>query len=263
MKIVRKINCFILLVSAFFIYLPVYANPDALTIMKRVDQRDDGETRTMNTKLTLINKNGGQRVRQMVSYAKNYDGEVKQVMLFTKPNDVKGVANLSYEYDDLNKDDAMWLYLPALRKARRISGSARNGNFMGSDFTYDDMGDRKPEEDKHKLLREEKHDGVNCWVIESKPFDSTDMYSKRISWVRQDNDVISYVEYYDRQGKLLKTLNVKDIKKVNGFWIAGILEMHNVQDDHKTIINNTNIMFNKPLEDRLFRVSTLERGQLK
>ncbi len=237
--------------------------PDALDIMQRVDQRDDGETRTSKTTMTLINQHGSKRVRELVSYAKDYPGETRQVMVFVLPADVKGVAHLNYEYDDISKDDDTWLYLPAMRKVRRIAGTARNDYFMGSDFTYDDMGDRQPEEDQHTLLRQEKRDGIDCWVIESQSLDKTDMYSKRISWVRQDNDVISYVEYYDRQGKLLKTLSVSDIKQIDGLWTAGTMEMYNVQDKHRTRIDNLDIAFNQPLEDRLFRVSTLERGQLR
>ncbi len=251
-----------LMTAGLLMTAPVQAE-DALAIMQRVDQLDDGDTRTSKTTMTLINKHGSQRVRQLVSYAKDYPGETKQVMVFTQPADVKGVANLSYEYDDVNKNDDTWLYLPAMRKARRIAGAARNGYFMGSDFTYDDMGDRQPEEDTHSLLREEQRDGVNCWVIESRPLDANYMYSKRVSWVRQDNDMINYVEYYDRQGQLLKTLSVRDIKQVDGLWAAGIMEMHNVQDDHRTVIENNEIVFNQPVKDRLFRVSTLERGQLR
>lgn len=235
----------------------------ALEIMQRVDQRDDGETRQSDTTMTLIDQHGSKRVRKLRSYSKDYPGETKQVMVFTEPSDVKGVAHLNYEYDEIGKEDDTWLYLPAMRKVRRIAGTARNDYFMGSDFTYDDMGDRKPEEDEHRLLREEARDGATCWVIESTPKDSHDMYGKRVSWVRQDNDVINYVEYYDRQGKLLKTLTISDIKQIDGYWSAGVMEMHNMQDKHRTRIENHNVIFNRPIDDHFFRVSTLERGQLR
>ncbi|PID42656.1 MAG: outer membrane lipoprotein-sorting protein [Proteobacteria bacterium] len=257
----------ILCASTVAISAPATGNQEAaldgLEIMKKVDARDDGETRTSETTMTLTNRHGSQRVRKLVSYSKDYPGETRTLIVFLKPNDVKGVANLNYEYDALDKEDDTWLYLPALRKAKRIAGSSRNDYFMGTDFTYDDMGDRQPEEDTHTLLREESREGVACWVVESVPLEKNSMYSKRISWIDKNSLVVRYVEYYDRQGKLLKLLRTDKIEKIEGYWSVGLMEMHNVQDKHRTLIENHQIHFNRPVEDGRFRVSTLERGRIR
>ncbi|MGD9211410.1 MAG: outer membrane lipoprotein-sorting protein, partial [Desulfobacteraceae bacterium] len=128
-------------------------------IMTRVDERPDGDDRTSTITMTLINKSGRKRVRQVENYSKDYDKDKKSIMVFKTPADVRGVAFLSWEYDIPSREDDKWLYMPAMKKVRRISGSSKNEYFMGSDFTYDDMGDRNVEEDKHTLLGEESIDG--------------------------------------------------------------------------------------------------------
>ncbi|MBO4804796.1 MAG: outer membrane lipoprotein-sorting protein [Paludibacteraceae bacterium] len=108
-------------------------------------------------------------------------------MFFLYPSDVKGTGFLTWDYDQANKDDDKWLYLPAMKKTRRISGSSsKTDYFMGTDFTYDDMGRRNLEEDTHTLLREETLNGHKCWVLQSSPKKAGDIYTKRISWIRQD-----------------------------------------------------------------------------
>lgn len=256
-----------LLSTVCFIFATLTVTPvwsmDGQQIMQQADDRDDGDTRHSKTTMTLTSKHGSQRVRQLVSYSKDYPGEKKTVMVFLSPADVKGVGHLNYEYDDISKDDDTWLFLPALKKVRRIAGSARNDYFMGSDFTYDDMGDRQVEEDTHTLIGEETRDGQPCWIVESKPLDSSSMYSKTISHVRKDNYVIVYVEYFDRQGKPLKTLTNSNIKRIDGIWTIGNMLMENIQEKHQTRIVNEEMTFNLPIKDSLFRVSTLERGRIR
>lgn len=251
------------LMFAFLLTTPALAL-DGSAIMKKVDARDDGDTRHSKTTMTLTNRNGSQRIRTLVSYSKDYEGETKTVMVFLSPADVKGVGHLNYDYDEIGKDDDTWLYLPAMKKVRRIAGSSRNDYFMGTDFTYDDMGDRQVEEDEHTLLREEKCGQYQCWIVQSVPIDSKEsMYGKTVSHIRQDNDVVVFVEFYDRQGKLLKTLTNRDIKQIDGIWAIGDMLMENVQDQHQTRITNDEITFNQTIDDSLFRVSTLERGRIR
>ncbi|MGD8401237.1 MAG: outer membrane lipoprotein-sorting protein, partial [Bacillota bacterium] len=153
-------------------------------IMVKVDNRDDGETRKSKMIMTLINKVGDKRIRKVISYQKDYGKDSKAIMIFESPGDVKGTGYLSWEYDNQNKDDDRWLYLPALRKIRRISGSSNSDYFMGTDFTYDDMGDRNVDEDEHTLQRKEKLNGYQCWVVQSIPKEIDDGdYTKKISWV--------------------------------------------------------------------------------
>jgi hypothetical protein len=182
-------------------------------------------------------------------------------MFFTYPGDVKGTGFLTWDYDQIGKDDDKWLYLPAMKKTRRISGSSsKTDYFMGTDFTYDDMGDRNVDEDEHTFLREEMRDGQKCWVVESKPKDTREIYSRKVMWIRQDCCITVYVEFYDKLDKLHRVLSVSDIKKVSGFWTSCQMVMKNVQTGHRTTILIKNPTYNEKVDKGMFTVSRLEKG---
>ncbi|WP_020610953.1 outer membrane lipoprotein-sorting protein [Sediminispirochaeta bajacaliforniensis] len=232
-------------------------------IMQMVDDRDDGDTSRNEMIMTLTSRRGNVRTREVLSYSKDYGEDEKTVMVFLTPSDVKGVGYLTWSYEENGKDDDTWLFMPALRKVRRISGSSRNDYFMGTDFTYDDMGDREVDEDEHKLIGEETVDGKRCWVVESTPKDPNYMYSKKISKVRQDISMIVQVDYFDRQGKLLKKLVVSQIEQIDGIWTARQMKMENLQDQHTTLLETRGVSYNQEVSDALFRVSTLEQGRIR
>ncbi len=232
-------------------------------IMRMADERYTGDSSSSRTTIQLINKRGNERVRELISYSRDYGDSEKTVMVFQRPADVKGVGYLSYSYEEMGKDDDTWLYLPALKKSRRISGSSRNDYFMGTDFTYDDMGDREVYEDSHTLVREEVLDGEKCWVIESRPLESGEMYSRRISWIRQDIHMAVKVEFYDRQQNLMKILTISDITQIDGIWTAGTMVMDNLLKEHKTILTMGDMRYNIEVDDNFFSVATLERGRIR
>ena len=236
---------------------------DGREIMLRADNRPDGDDRRSVMHMILINKHGKTRERTILSYAKDYGKDTKTIMYFEEPADVKGTGFLSWEYDDPAKDDDRWLYLPALKKVRRIAGSSKNDYFMGSDFTYDDIGGRSVDEDSHELLREETIDGIDCWVVQSIPKDADDMYSKVIRWMRKDSFMPSKVEYYDKSGDLLKVLTLPDMRLHQNFWTAFKWEMNNSQEKHKTVLQIKEMDYNQSVKDNVFRVSTLERGRIQ
>ncbi len=239
-----------------------WAAPTGYEIMRMVDEQPSGDSGKQITSMQLINSRGSVRERKLISYFKDYGDVKKTVIVFQKPRDVEGVGYLSFSYDEPGVDDDTWLFLPALRKSRRISGSSRNDNFMGTDFTYDDMGERNIEEDTHKFLREEQLNGKKCWVVESVPKEP-DMYSKRISWIQQDVLMLVKVEYYDRQDKLMKVLKASDISKVDGIWTAGVMEMEDLHKKHKTVIKFDETEYNISVNDNFFTVANLERGRIR
>ncbi len=232
-------------------------------IMLRVDERPDGDDRKTVSRMILVNKRGKKRERVMLSFSKDYGKDTKTLFYFRKPADVKGVGFLTFNYDDLSRDDDRWLYLPALKKVRRISGSSKNDYFMGSDFTYDDMGGRSVDEDSHQLIKEDTINGILCWVVESVSKDKDYMYSKVIRWIAQDSNVGVKAEYFDRQGDLIKTLTITDFKKHQGFWTVIKMVMKNHQEQHETVLEIDEIDYDSGLKDRLFKVSTLERGRIR
>ena len=161
-----------------------YSQLTGLDIMLKVDEQQNVDSQYGKTKMTLINKKGKKRVRDVVRYEKYYHGEkgidTKTIVFFEYPPDIRGTGLLLWSYKDIKKDDDRWLYLPALKKIKRIAGESKNEYFMGTDFTYDDMGGRDVNEDKHILIGEEEIDGVKCYKIESIPIDKDNMYSKKI-----------------------------------------------------------------------------------
>jgi hypothetical protein len=233
-------------------------------IMLKVDERPDGDTRKSLMKMELINKRGSKRVRTMLSYSKDYGKDNKTIMFFQQPADVKGTGFLTWDYKDESKTDDRWLYLPAMKKTRRISGtSAKKAYFMGSDFTYDDMGNSDVDADSHKLLREEMLNGQPCWVIESTAKVNDGMYSKKVGWIQKDNYMAVKVEYFDMQGSNLKVLEVNEVKKIDGFWAATEMIMTNHQRSHKTIIRLESMAYNIAIDDNVFTVNSLEKGYIQ
>ena len=242
-----------------------FGEPGVVTgrdVMVMEDERPDGDDRTSVLKMTLINKRGGKRVREVSSYSKDYGKDTKSVMVFDRPADVKGTAFLSWEYDDPEREDDKWLYMPAMKKVRRISGASKNEYFMGSDFTYDDMGDRNVDEDTHKLLGEEEVDGHPCWKIESIPVDPDDMYTRKVIWVSKEAHMALKAEYYDKDG-LLKVYRVLDFGKEGGFWTSRHSEMENVVRKHKTVMEFSAMQYDTGIDDGFFKVSTIQRGRVR
>ena len=260
-----KSSFFILMTGVIFItgFFPL--KTWALTgreVMIRVDDRDNGDDRKSVLEMTLVNHRGKKRVRKMLSYAKDYGKDSKKLMYFQKPMDVKGTSFLSWEHDNPEIDDDKWLYMPALRKVRRISGKSTKDYFMGSDFTYDDMGDRNVDEDIHTLKGEDIVMGADCWVVESVPVDDKDYYNTKIVWVRKDADVAVKAEYYDSQG-LIKTFLVHNLKKQNNIWTIFEMEMNNPRENHKTIMKIMDVKYNIGVADNFFKVETISRGVIR
>jgi outer membrane lipoprotein-sorting protein len=237
--------------------------PNGYDIMKQVDERYTGDTAQYRLAMTLISGRGAPRVREVSYYFKDYGDTEKVLMFFNSPRDVAGTGYLSFSYDDESKDDDIWLYLPAIKRVRRITGSGKNDSFMGTDFTYEDMGSRSLGKDDFTLRGEEAVDGDPCWVVEAKAKDAKDPYGRRVIKVRQDSYVIAAVDYYDRQDRLLKTLRVSGVSQIDGIWTARKMEMTNAQDKHSTTIEMSEIRFNLPLDDSVFAVTTLERGFIR
>lgn len=235
-------------------------------IAQRVKDRPDGDTRKTEMVMKLINKRGSVRERKLISYSIDVGKDKKDrklMMFFQYPGDVKGTGFLTWDYDEIGKDDDKWLYLPAMKKTRRISGSsAKKDYFMGSDFTYDDMGSRNVDEDTHNLIGEETLDGQKCWKLESTPKDNRDIYSKKIAWIRQDCLIPVKVEFYDKMNNLHRRLEMSNIEKVDGFWVAKKMQMTNVQTEHQTVLEFINPKYNVPLDEAKFNVTVLEKGAM-
>lgn len=235
--------------------------PDGKAVAAMVHDRPDGNDRTQLCTMTLVNQRGATRTRTLEIRSKDYGKDQKSIMVFRAPADVKNTMFLSWSYDDSDRDDDRWLYMPAMKNVRRISGSGKNEYFMGTDFTYDDLGKRSVGKDTHTLLGEETLNGMDCWKLESVPVDRDDMYTRRISWVDKTSHIAVRTDYYDKDG-LQKRLEVKELRQHNGIWTTFHSEMNNISRGHRTVLKIDAIDYDTGLGDELFRVATLQRGRL-
>jgi outer membrane lipoprotein-sorting protein len=252
------------LIAAFTMLLfgSQYANAqmNGQQIMEKVYFNPTGDDTQGELTMTLINNRGEQRVRNLSQFIKNDDKVEKKIMFFLSPADVRNTSFMNWSYTDGRADD-QWIYLPALRRVRRISSDSKDDYFMGSDFTYDDLGDRHPNLDTHKILQEETIEGKACYVVESAPKDANYMYSKTITWVMKDNFLGLKREFYDDRGRLLKTLALKNYERISGFWTILEVEMHNVQRNHRTNMKFTNVKKNQGIPDSKFTERSMTLGQ--
>jgi outer membrane lipoprotein-sorting protein len=185
---------------------------------------------------------------------------------FLSPPDVKGTVVLTIEHAE--KDDDIWIYLPALKKVRRLISSNKKDSFVGTDFSYGDVIGHKVEEWEHRLVKEEVIDNQPCYVIESLPKNeavkSNSGYSKRVNWIRKDNYVTIKGEFWDQAGQPLKTATFTDVQHVDparNKWQPMRLEAENLQTGHKTVVEFQNFKVNQQIKDDFFTTRYMEREQ--
>ncbi|MDZ7859192.1 MAG: outer membrane lipoprotein-sorting protein [Candidatus Krumholzibacteriota bacterium] len=253
---------FSLMIVSMSIPLPSLALEDisGLEIIQNVYTRPTGSDQEGKLTMTLINSRGEKRMREIKQYIKDFGSEEKKIMFFISPADIRNTSFMNWSYDKEGRDDDQWIYLPALKRVKRISSDSKSDYFMGSDFTYDDLGDRHPSEDTHKLLRQEKVDGEDCYVVESIPKEEGYMYSRTLTWVIKEKWVGLKKEFYDEDGEHLKTLSVKKYEKIKDYWIITNSQMQNVQKDHVTNMLLEDLKIDTGLKDNLFTERMMRRG---
>jgi hypothetical protein len=216
--------------------------------------------------MRIIDEKGGERIRKIKQASKLFDnGETeKRLIRFMEPADVKGTGLLTFDYK--SKGDDLWLFMPALRKVRRIVSTEKAKNFIGSEFSYSDMSPPSPEDFNFKLLGEEKIKDVLCHKVEWMPKNDAvakeNGYSRRVVFVGKENFMVRKSLYYDSENKLLKELIVHEIKEldtVNHKFRAMNLEMINHQNGRRSTLINEQLEFNPNVDDNYFTTGYLER----
>ncbi|HEY5656273.1 MAG TPA: outer membrane lipoprotein-sorting protein [Myxococcota bacterium] len=238
----------------------------AQEIMRRVDARDDGDRSIREVEMILIDKNENRRVRRIRSYSRDVGEDVHTILFFLEPADVEDTGFLTYDYD-AEKDDDQWLYLPALRKTKRIASSDKSGSFMGSDFSYADLTTREVENYDWTLMQGTEVRGEPVWQIQGIPrtrdeIDETG-YVKSIVFVRKDNYVVvRAVNWLEKSGRL-KYMDVKKLEQIEGIWVATEIHMTTKKGKgtlHKTILTVHDVRFRQDLDADFFSVRQLEKG---
>ncbi len=262
---------FLLITATLLLPLSSFsAAADTITadeIAKLVDERDVGDKSISTMEMILIDKHGNKRIRNMKNYSMDKGQDTQTVIFFLSPADVRNTAFLTYDYDDSSKDDDQWLYLPALKKTKRIASSDKSSSFMGSDFTYSDMTSRDINDYTYRIAKESKVRDHKVWVMESIP--KTDKtteetgYTKSYMFVRQDNYVVVRALHILKESGKKKYLDVKKLEKIDGIWVATEIEMKTTKDKktlHRTILKLDNVKFNQDLDDSFFSVRRIEKG---
>lgn len=235
-----------------------------LRIFREMEKRDDGFVDTRETlRMILRNRGGDESVRRMRMKTLEVQGDGdKSVIVFDNPRDVKGTALLTYSHR--KKSDDQWLYLPALKRVKRISSSNKSGSFMGSEFTYEDFGSREVEKYTYKWLRDEPCPGelgkLTCHVVESYPTDRKSGYTKIVNWVDSEEFRQVKGEFHDRKRSHLKTLTSTGFEKhLKRFWRPMRMEMINHQSGKSTELKWDSYKFRTGLKKSDFSRNALKR----
>lgn len=244
---------------------------EARAVMEKVDARDDGNKSILDMEMILIDKHGKKRIRTIRSWGMDKGEDRYHLMFFLSPADVKDTGFLTYDYDASEKDDDQWLYLPALRKTKRIASNNKSDSFMGSDFTYADLTKRRLDDYRYSFNRKHKEVtiyGKKSWVIDSMPKGREVVketgYTRSILFVRQDNYMVVRAIHFIKDGGYIKYFDVKRMAPIDNIWTN--LEIHMTkkkggQTVHKTIITFKNVRYHqKSVDEKIFTVRRLEKG---
>ncbi|OGG46604.1 MAG: hypothetical protein A3F84_00605 [Candidatus Handelsmanbacteria bacterium RIFCSPLOWO2_12_FULL_64_10] len=212
-----------------------------------------GEDMKAKVRMRLVNPQGKERVRAMTMLRKDQQegGEQKYFIYFHQPADVRDMTFMVWKYP--GKDDDRWLYIPALKLVRRIAANDSRSSFVGSDFTYEDISGRDPEEDTYTLVREEALNGRACDVVRSAPKSERSAdYSYKLAWFDRMSHLPLKEEYYDRRGDLARVFTAEEVKEVQGLPTVTKRTMKNLQSGHRTEVTFEEIKYNLGLSDDLF-----------
>ena len=229
-----------------------------LEIAKAAEQADLGfNSSTVELKMTLKNKNGqtSERLLTTRTLELTEDGD-KSLIIFNSPKDVKGTSTLTFTHK-IGSDD-QWLFLPSIKRVKRISSNNKSGPFVGSEFAYEDLSSQEIEKYTYKFIEEKG----NLLIVEQDPVDPKSGYTRRIVTYKKDKGYrIESVEFYDRKNSLLKTLTYSDYKLYKDkFWRAGTFNMVNHQSNKETLLKFSNYNFEANLTDEDFTQVALKRA---
>ena len=242
---------------------------DANAIAKAVDAQDGGDKTTSLMTMTLKDASGRKRVRKLQQRSLKFHGGTKTIIFFESPADVRNTALLSVDYDDGNKTDDQWLYLPSLHKSTRISSSEKSGSFLGTDLTYADMTKPDISDYNYKIVKQSaKVGGEDCWVLESraktKKLAEETGYLKSHQWISKSKLIPLQVKSWITEGKKLKYMKFGDVKKVDGVWTHFKLSVRTMRAGK--VESMTTLVFNRirhnqdSVTDSDFTERRLEKG---
>ncbi len=254
-----------------FATLAVHAQDlTGLDIIRKSHEVPEPTSSSVTATLVIHSKKGNEKTRQVIMKSKDYGDVTKEVIVFTSPKDVAGVGYLMFDYpeaaDGSKKDGDNWLYMPAMKKTKRIaaSGTEAEGSFMGTDFTYEDMGERAISKDNYTLLGTESVGGISCYKVKCESISRSESDPDRIVYLGVDDYLLYKCEFYDRHGNLHRVLTCSDIEYIDGYACTKVMKMENVQSGTWSRITMSDVIYNTDaIDDGIFTVTALEQGRIR
>jgi hypothetical protein len=242
------------------------APPDGHEIMKKSRETSKLDGMEAISTLRIYDAKGRERVRQTSMASKLFDSGTteKRVIRFLSPSEVKGTGMLIYDYDERNDD--MWIYMPALRKTRRIISNEKSKSFMGSEFSNADMSAPSLEDFEFKVTGSGIVEGTDCWIVEVIPVSENIMdevgYDRQLAWIGKQDFVLRKAEYFDEDDELFKRMISSDVRELDPAgkkYIATRMEMNNMQNGRKSVMTLDKIQYNPNVKEEYFTLAYLER----
>jgi hypothetical protein len=257
-------NIFSIGLLLILITLMAHSQPSAKEIMQKTREVSKIKGMEAVSTLKIYDSRGRERTREISMASGLFDNGAteKRIIRFLAPAEVKGTGMLIFDYDD--QTDDMWIYMPALRKTRRIVSSEKGQSFMGSEFSNADMAAPNLDDYQYRLLGSEIQDGIDCWKIEVLPVndeiaDETGV-SREITWIGKEDFVTRKSEYYDLDNDLWKILTASDIRNItNGKFMAAFMQMENVRNERKSVFTFDRLQYSPDVKGEYFTVMYLEK----
>lgn len=246
----------------------------AYDLMELSEEKYNGNTQISNSTMVLIDEKGNKRVRRMKSYRKDFGDNMKDeksIYFFEYPDDIKDTSYMNFDWQQDNVDDDSWLYLPALKKVKRLAAADKSDAFLGSDFTYTDIKTAKRHYwDYTFVAKSEIVEGHDCWVVEGLPKKGIEEkvrketgYSKVHIWIRKDNLVKIQGTFWMLKGKKIKYFKASDIENIDGIWTAKVNQMSTTKQgrvEHTTVIRLDDVVYDNEVDDSYFTPQKMKRG---
>jgi outer membrane lipoprotein-sorting protein len=235
------------------------ADPSGLEIMEGVENRADGKDQKSTVTLEIKPERGTPRLRKFEFMRKTFPDHRKYVTYFVAPADVRNSAFL--EWDMRKESDRRWLYLPAVGQVRRLTTGDERNAFFGSDFVYEDVTNRDPDLDDHKVVASEKIKQWDCWVLESTPKEAGKVeFTKYKTWVWKDTPIIVKQEFYDSAGKVFKAFEMVSLQQVQNIWSWHQAVMTNSKTNSRSRLQLSEVKYNTDIPDENFTERQITRG---
>ncbi|MDR0721179.1 MAG: outer membrane lipoprotein-sorting protein [Treponema sp.] len=253
----------ILLMASLVLGRALLYSQDAAALIKAARDRIQADTTSTRSRMVITAKDGSTSERMIDQYAKDGPQGSRMIIVFQRPASVAGTRFLTM--DNAAGGEDRWIFLPSLGKVRRIAASEGGGNFMGTDFSYDDISsmDRKVDLDSHAIVREETLKGIPCYVIQSIPKDSTYQYAKTITWIDKQQPLVYQSEMYNKRNELVKRMEIAEYKDVQGRLTPVQTKVATLSAGTSTTIYMEIIKYDDPIPEGVFTTGYLETGRVR